>query len=140
MTARISFSRRTRALLTARHAVAAIVQTVLARIVVAGLSVGTGIVTSRCLGVQGRGEQSAMILWPTLLSYLLCFGVPIALRYTARRNPGDKAKIYTVSLVAAIIASCLVVAVGYAFIPLWLHQYSKAIVSFSQLRQLPFNC
>ena len=66
--------------LQGRGATAATLQTALARVLILAINMGTGIITARFLGPQGRGEQAAIILWPQLLAYLMTLGLPAALR------------------------------------------------------------
>jgi enterobacterial common antigen flippase len=111
----------------------AIAQTIAARFLVAGINVSTGIISARVLGSNGRGEMSAMLVWPALLAYLLTLGLPAAIRYWIRREPERRAEFFTVSVITAALASLLAVAVGVLFIPLWLHNYSADVVHGAQV-------
>jgi O-antigen/teichoic acid export membrane protein len=120
-------------LVGSRHGVAAIAQTIATRYLTAGLNFGTGIITARVLGPDGRGEQAAMMLWPMLVPYLLTLGIPTALRYCIRRDPERQAELFTMATLAAGVLSIVAIAVGVVFIPAWLHQYSLAVRSEAQI-------
>lgn len=122
-----------RFLFRSRHGVAAIAQTIVTRFFLAAVNVCTGVVTARSLGAAGRGEQSAMLLWPALLTYLLTLGMPTAIRYCIRRQPERRAEFYTLAVFVAIAMSTVTFAVGVACIPIWLHDYSADVVRSAQL-------
>jgi O-antigen/teichoic acid export membrane protein len=111
---------------------AAIAHTTLARVFLAGMNLFTGIITARALGIVGRGEQSAMTLWPALVPYLLTLGLPTALRYCVRREPERRREFFTVALLGAAAMSVVSIGIGIAFMPLWLHTYSAAVVRAAQ--------
>ena len=62
--------------LRGRSGSAATLQTILTRLLILAINVGTGIITARLLGPEGRGEQAAMALWPQLLGYAMTLGLP----------------------------------------------------------------
>lgn len=111
----------------------AIAQTVVARFLTAGMNVATGIISARTLGANGRGEMSAMLVWPMLLAYLLTLGLPAALRYWIRREPERRAELFTTAVAGAALSSLVAVAIGVTFIPRWLHAYPPDIVRAAQI-------
>jgi O-antigen/teichoic acid export membrane protein len=119
--------------LHSRHGVAAIAQTIATKFLLTGINVGTGIITARFLGVTGRGELSAMTLWPLLVPYLLTLGLPQAVRYCVRKAPERKAELFTVSLLVSVLLSIAALAVGVAIIPAALHLYPTDIVHGAQI-------
>lgn len=116
-----------------RHGVAAIAQTIATRFLLAGLNVGTGIITARSLGAAGRGEVAAMTLWPALIPSLLALGLPSAVRYCVRREPERRAEFYSLAMIAAAALSLIAFVIGVVAIPLWLHQYSPGIIRDAQI-------
>jgi O-antigen/teichoic acid export membrane protein len=120
-------------LLDAKRGVGAVTLTLLARILSAGINLLTGIVSARVLGTDGRGEMSAMLVWPMLLAYLLTLGLPSAIRYWIRREPDRRSEFFTVSFISATLASLVAIAIGVLFIPLWLHAYSASVVHGAQI-------
>jgi antigen flippase len=123
-------------LLHSRHSAASIAQTVVARFLLAGMNIVTGIITARALDIKGRGEQSAMGLWPLLIPYLLTLGMATAVRYCVRREPERRSEYFTVAMSVGTAMSFVSIGVGVAFIPLWLHQYSSAVVRDAQFLML----
>ena len=67
----------------------AVIQSVAAKVMIIGINALTGIITARALRPEGRGELAAMILWPVFLASALSLGVPSALTFQLRRNPGE---------------------------------------------------
>lgn len=130
---RLSLSATGHWLLHSRHGVASIAQTIVVRFALAALNVGTGVITARSLNAGGRGEQSAMLLWPALVCYLLTLGIPAALRYCIRKAPARQAEYFTVSVYAALVLSVVAIGAGVAFIPLWLHAYAPAVIRDAQI-------
>jgi O-antigen/teichoic acid export membrane protein len=112
---------------------AAIAQTIATKFFLAGVNVGTGIITARALGTSGRGEQSAMLLWPALLTYLLTLGIPTALRYCIRREPARRAELYTIAVMVGIVMSGVAMVIGLALIPVWLRAYSSDVIRGAQI-------
>lgn len=120
-------------ILQGRGGTAATVQTVLAKILILALNMGTGIITARFLGPQGRGEQAAIILWPQLLAFLMTLGLPAALRYNLKRYPENKSELFSATLLLSMGLGILASLLGILFIPQWLgHQYSAEVVRVAQ--------
>jgi O-antigen/teichoic acid export membrane protein len=120
-------------LLHSSHGAAAIAQTMVTRFFLAAVNVGTGVITARALSAHGRGEQSALLLWPALLCYLLTLGIPSAVCYCIRKEPDRTAEFFTVSVFAAFVMSLVAIGVGIVFIPGWLHAYSPSVVHGAQI-------
>lgn len=120
-------------ILQGRGGTAATLQTLLARILILALNMGTGIITARFLGPQGRGEQAAIILWPQLLAFLMTLGLPAALRYNLKRYPEEKSELFSATLLMSMGLGILASLLGILFIPQWLgHQYSAEVVRVAQ--------
>lgn len=122
-----------RSLFGATRGAGAIAQTIVARFMIAAMNVVTGIISARTLSAGGRGEMSAMIVWPTLLAYLLTLGLPTAIRYWIRRDPSRRAEFFTVAVVGAACASIAGIGIGVAFLPVWLHGYGPDVVHGAQI-------
>ncbi len=118
---------------SARSSMAAVAHTFAARGLVTLINVINGVLVARALAPAGRGEQTALILWPEVLCGLCTLGIPAALRYSIRRSVKDTAPLFTVALVYGVALGCVATAIGVAFIPLWLHGYSEGTVRFAQM-------
>jgi O-antigen/teichoic acid export membrane protein len=91
-----------------------------------------GIVLARILGPADRGELAAVILWPTLLTTIGSFGLAQAATYHAARTPRLGVLVGSTLAVAAV-DSILLVAIGWAILPLVLGGHEEAIVRDAQL-------
>lgn len=112
---------------------AAAAKTLLANVLILVLNVGTGIITARALGPDGRGELAAMVLWPQFLAYALTLGIPTALLYNLKRRPSEeRAGLFSVALVAGTGAGLVATLAGILLIPLWLTNYSEEVVRLAQ--------
>lgn len=121
---------------TSRGGKAATAQTLLANILILGVNLGTGIITARLLGPTGRGEQTAMSVWPMMLAYSLTLGVPSALVYNLKRYPEGASRLFSGALLMGTLLGGVATAVGVLLIPVWLAEYSAEVVTFAQLLML----
>jgi O-antigen/teichoic acid export membrane protein len=64
-----------------------------ANFVVQGLAFLGGVVAARVLGVEGRGELAAVVLWPMLLANIGTLGVDWALAVQAGREPAAEGRL-----------------------------------------------
>src|ERR1700679_1767368 len=96
-----------------RSATSAFVQSAGAKLLIIGLNAATGILTSRALAPAGRGELSAMILWPLLLGSVFSLGIPSALTYRLRRHPEQLSELSGAALAISVVISMFACAVGF---------------------------
>jgi len=119
-----------------KSGVAATLQTLVSKLLILAVNVATGIITARVLGPEGRGEQAAISMWPSLLAYSLTFGLPAALLYNLKRYPEEKTELFSASLVLGTGLSLMATIIGVVFIPLWLVKYSPEVIFYAQLLML----
>lgn len=115
-----------------RGAVHATLTTTMVNLLVLAINLGTGLLTARFLGPEGRGELAAMILWPQFLASLLTLGLPQAATFHLVRQPEQRAGITAVLLVASLLLGAVVALAGIAVIPAWTGQYEPGVVAFAQ--------
>lgn len=115
-----------------RGGFAATLQTFVVKILILVLNMGTGVLTARFLGPEGRGEQAAMILWPQLLAFMLSFGLPKSLLYNIKKHPQTRSPLFAVSLVMVILLGMVSALIGIILIPSWLAQYSPEVIHYAQ--------
>lgn len=108
-----------------------VLQIVASNIFILGLNVLTGIIIARFLGPEGRGEQAAMIMWPSFLAYSLTLGIPASLVYYMKKKDEDQGSLYITSLYMGLILGCIAIAIGNVFIPFWLKGYSEEVIQFA---------
>jgi len=118
--------------LSGRSATAATLQTVMARMLVLAANMGTGIITSRALEPQGRGEYNAIALWPQFLAYLLMLGLPAAIQYNFKRHPEKESELFSAALVLSTVLGLFAMTIGIIFMPRFLPQYSADVIRFAQ--------
>lgn len=111
----------------------AIAQTVVARFLVAGINVATGIICARVLNANGRGELTAILVWPGLLAYLLTLGIPSAVRFWIKKEPERRSEFFTIAVIGAALASLLAILIGFVCLPFWLHGYAPDVVHAAQI-------
>jgi O-antigen/teichoic acid export membrane protein len=131
-----TFFARIHWVLKGQDGTSATIQTFLSRILILATNVATGVITARFLGSQGRGEQTAIILWPQFLAFSLTFGLPSALVYNLKRYPESKSKLFSASLFLATILGFVAMMVGVVFIPFWLSNYSIYVIRDAQWMML----
>ena len=112
--------------------VAATIQTLAVNILILGVNFGTGIITARALGPDGRGAQAAMQMWPQIFAIALTLGLHTALLYNLRRYPEKGSQLFSAALIMGTGMGLLATLAGVAFIPLWLTEYSPEVVRFAQ--------
>lgn len=108
-------------------------QSVVAKLLVVGVNAGTGMLSARALQPTGRGELAVMILWYVFLANAFTFGIPSALTYQLRKNPGRKSELLGAALALGIFASCLAILVGFIGMPHWLKQYDPTTIAYARL-------
>ena len=118
--------------LRGRSSTAATVQTILTRLLILAINLGTGIITARLLGPKGRGEQAAMVLWPQLLGYAMTLGLPKALLYNLKCYPKEESSLFSAALLLSTALGMLATLTGIVFIPQLLSQYSPEVIQFAQ--------
>ena len=118
--------------MTRRHSVRATLTTSVVNLLVLCLNLGTGLLTAKFLGPQGRGELAAIILWPQFLASLITLGIPQATTFTMVRHPEDQRAIVGASLLMSVGTGLLAIVVGIVLIPIWLTQYDAGVVGLAQ--------
>jgi O-antigen/teichoic acid export membrane protein len=118
--------------LAGRGAVSAIVRTSAANLLIMVLSTLTSIATARWFGVEGKGEFSAILFWPTLLAGVLSFGLPTSLIYNRRSHPALGAEFVRASFLIQLPVSLLAGIAAWLLLPAWLGNYPDSIVRVAQ--------
>lgn len=111
-----------------RSGMAATLQTVLVRLLILVTNIATGVITARALGPEGRGEQAALLLWPTMLGYVVSLGIPSALLYNFKLHSKEKSQFLATALTIGVGLGFVAFAIGIVMMPYWLHQYSPEVI------------
>lgn len=72
----------------------------------------TGLLTARMLGPSGRGELTAIIVWPSALAAMLTLGMNQALVYRSGKAPAHAATIFGASLRIGMAQALLTITIG----------------------------
>ncbi len=102
---------------------------------------GTGVVASRVLGPEGRGELAAILTWSNLLTLLFMLGVPQATVFNLRRYPDKGPALVAAGLLLALGLGLVAAAAGLLILPIALQKQPASIVRFAELSMLlgPFT-
>lgn len=119
-------------ILRGRGATAATLQTILVRILIIAINVCTGILTARLLKPQGRGELTAIAIWPQFLAYTMTLGLPAALRYHLKSHPEQKSELFSAAMLSSIVLGAVTVLIGVVYMPYFIPQYSAEIIRLAQ--------
>ncbi|GIP36198.1 lipopolysaccharide biosynthesis protein [Paenibacillus sp. J2TS4] len=92
----------------------------------------TGILTARYLGPAGKGESSALLLWPTFLANLFMLGLPSSLLFNMKKHSEEAASLYTTALMFCFSFGALAWTVGVAGVPYGLSSHSEQIIRYAQ--------
>ncbi len=98
-----------------------------AQILILLLGAGTGVMSARLLGPQGRGELAAAVLWPTALLMLGSMGLNQSVVFHTGRKLFPAAEIWTGGLGLAALQSAGVILAGLVVLPLVLRSYSREV-------------
>jgi antigen flippase len=115
---------------------ASVVQTLGANILIQGVNVGTGVITARILAPHGRGDFTAMSMWPGFLSVLFSMGLQTSLIYQLKQGAGRIDDFIGTALALGFIGGTLAMITGIIGIPYWLHSYSPEVIKFARLAML----
>lgn len=116
-----------------KRGASAIMQSVWSKSAILGLQAGTGVLTARTLGPEGRGELAAMILWPLLIANVTTLGLPSALIYHFRNQVKERRQIGGNGLATAAVSGAVAGALAFTVLPWWLRQYPQTVIHAAQL-------
>jgi len=106
------------------------------------LNVVSGILTARFLGPEGKGELTALLLWPGLISAVGSLGLFEAITYfTGKETKGKIGSIFSNSILASVAQSILLIGIGYLILPRLMNKYDADAVHMSRalLIFIPIN-
>lgn len=93
----------------------------------------TGIILARLLDPAGKGELSAITTWPLTFTWMATLSLSLANIYFLVKKPELQDKLFSNSVLAAIVFSLVSFAILWFSIPLFLNQYPPDVVLASQL-------
>jgi len=106
-----------------------ILRTSATNLLVMALSTLTSIATARMFGVVGKGEFSAILLWPTLLAGIVSFGLPTSLIYNVKRHAGKESELIRTGFLFQLPVAAVTGCIAWIFMPFWLGGYPEPVVA-----------
>jgi len=100
-----------------------------------------GVMTARVLGPSGKGELTAIILWPSFIASIGSIGLIDALAFFGAKSHYGTSKILASGMVIAVGLSSVLIGVGYFILPLvWTTQDPDLLeVAMLYLIFIPLN-
>lgn len=106
----------------------------MATIVIQVVTMVGGIISARLLLPQGKGELTAIILWPSMLASIGNLGIIDAVAFHAASEADSRVnKLFASGMVLAFGLSGVLVGIGYLIVPWVLSGYSAEVVSTGRL-------
>ena len=97
--------------------------TFLAQVGALGIGALSGVLAARLLGPQGRGELTALTLWPMTLMCVVPVGINSALVFHAGKQRFGFPALWTAGTLIGLLQTVLVIFVGLVVLPPALHSY-----------------
>jgi O-antigen/teichoic acid export membrane protein len=109
-----------------------------ARIMVVGIialfgNVGSGLLTAAFLGPDGRGEQAALMIMPSILGAVCTLGLHASLIYNVRNDEQNASEYFGTAIILGLISSLVACAVGWLVLPHYLSQYSASTIDLARV-------
>jgi O-antigen/teichoic acid export membrane protein len=115
-----------------RSGLATVAQTGATTVAVLAINVVTGILAARFLGAEGRGELSALLLAPQVLSFLFTLGLPAALIVSVKGRTAAEGGLMGAALALSVLMGVVAAGVGFAILPALLGQYDAHVTSVAR--------
>jgi O-antigen/teichoic acid export membrane protein len=96
-------------------------------------NVVTGILIARALGPHGRGELTAIVIWPLILATVGSLGVSDSVTFHAARRTSPVGTLVATSAALAVIQSVFLVGLGALILPAVLSSYSSGTIHLAIL-------
>jgi len=106
--------------------------TVWANVILAFLSLASGGLAARLLGVAGRGELAAIQIWPTFLAGFSMLGLSDAIVYFTAKESQNSGRYLVSAMGFTLIVSLPFMWLGYLLIPVFLTSQTPETVAASR--------
>jgi len=94
----------------------------------------SGIVTARFLGPGGKGELTAITLWPIFIAAVGCLGIAESTVFlSGKEDEKSIPSILTTGVIIALIQSALLIIIGLLLIPVLMKSYSNQSITLAKL-------
>jgi len=115
-----------------RSGIASALQTLVQSAIVLIINFGTAVLTARTLGPSGRGELTAVVVWPQLFAWAMLMGLPQALIYNIRTDRSRGVGLIPTALLLGVVGGCIAATVGILIIPHWLGRYDAGVTRLAR--------
>jgi O-antigen/teichoic acid export membrane protein len=106
--------------------------TIFINVILAILSLVSGSLAARLLGVAGRGELAAIQTWPTFFAGFSMMGLSEAIVYFSAKEPRQAGRYLTTAIVLTLVASVPFMIISYVLLPVLLPAQSLEVVKAAQ--------
>lgn len=95
-----------------------------------GLAMISGVELARGLGLTGRGDLAAALLWPTMIGGIGVLGLEESLTYhiAGARERGDAGRLLGSALALCVIQSLVFTAITLIAVPIVLHKHTSSTI------------
>lgn len=97
------------------------------QIAIQAIGLLTGVLVTRWLGPDGRGQLATIIGWASMIAYLGNLGLPVALTYAAARNPAGRHQLLGNSAAFALLQWLALGVIGWLVLPVLLAKHSSGL-------------
>ena len=101
-----------------RAKVSAIAHVMGIRVVALAGNVCSGLITATCLGPDGRGEQAAMLIGPTVLAAVCTLGLHASLIYNLRSDPKHGPVFFGSAMILTLASGLAAAVIGFLMMPM----------------------
>ncbi len=116
-----------------RAKIGAVAHVMAIRVVALAGNICSGLITANFLGPDGRGEQAAMVIAPTVLAAVCTLGLHASLIYNLRSDPEHGAAYFGSAMILTLATGLAATAIGFLLMPVWLSRYSADTVRFARV-------
>ncbi len=120
----------------------AVLLTSVTQIAIQAIGLLTGILVTRWLGPDGRGQLATVISWASMLAYLGNLGLPIAFTYASARQPQLRHQLLGNGLLMAAAQWLVLGLIGWLLLPILLAKHGPLLAHLAVLylwAYLPLN-
>ena len=115
-----------------RGMVGALLQTMATRVSLFALNIGTGIITARTLGAEGRGMLSGLLTWPQFIAYLMTFGLLTSMLFNVKATPTEKGQFFAATAIFGFALGAIASVAGILLMPHLLPGYPTRDLRLAQ--------
>ncbi|AJY73971.1 oligosaccharide flippase family protein [Paenibacillus beijingensis] len=92
----------------------------------------TALITARMFGVEGKGELSTVLFWPSFLAGLTGFGLPTSLIYNTKKHGENVTDYLRLCFMYQLPISIIVGVLTWLYLPVWLGNYPGDVIKTAQ--------